>query len=187
MSNSIIDSIQGKGGLIAVVFSIIAIFFSGIFFGGTYYLFNTIDDSLQDVDCTITDNAYFSTCQEWFELSIYPFLGLRSIIVWFSYFFIFALVLGMFVMSYKSGRSPAMMPVLILTTLIFAYMGIELSNVYRTMLDNALFYEMMTPFNIYNKIILNFHWFIGIIGLITSGISIVNYQKVKPNDGELDY
>jgi len=90
-------------------------------------------------------------------------------------------------MSYKSGKSPAMMPVLILTTILFTYLGIELSNAYRVMLENPLFFSMMTPFNIYNKIILNFPWFIGVIGLITSGISIVNYQKVKPNSGDLDY
>jgi hypothetical protein len=187
MLNEITNNIQSKGGMIAIVLSIIAIFFSGIFFGGTYYLFDTLDDSLHGIDCTIENNAYFNTCQDWFDMAIYPFLGLRDIIIWFSYFFIFALVLGMFVMSYKSGRSPAMMPVLILTTILFAYLGIELSNAYRTMLENPLFFSMMTPFNIYNKIILNFPWFIGVIGLITSGISIVNYQKVKPNSGDLDY
>lgn len=170
-----------------MILSIMAIFFSGIFFGGTYFLFDTLDDSLHGIDCTIEDNVYFDTCQDWFELAIYPFLGLRSIIIWFSYFFIFALVIGMFVMSYKSGKSPVMMPVLILITILFTYLGIELSNAYRVMLDNPLFFSMMTPFNIYNKIILNFPWFIGVIGLITSGISIVNYQKVKPNSGDLDY
>jgi hypothetical protein len=182
-----LDSIQSRGGLIAIVMSILAIFLSGLFFGGTYFIFTTVQDSLEGVDCVITDNVYFDTCQDWFAMSIYPFLSLKSIIVWFSYFFIFALVLGMFVMSYKSGKSPALIGVLILSTFVLAYFGIELSNVYRTMLDNPLFYEMMTPFNIYNKIMINFPWFIGIIGLLTSGISIVNYQKVKPNEGDLDY
>jgi hypothetical protein len=186
MSSGLSD-ITNKGGMYAAVFSILAIFLSGMFFGGTYYMFNTVQDSLENVDCVITDNAYFEDCQQWFDMSIYPFLALKSILVWFSYFFIFALVLGMFVMSYKSGRSPALMPVLILATIGFTYMGIEMSNVYRTMLENPLFYSMMTPFNIYNKIIINFPWFIGVVGLITSGISIVNYQKVKPNDGDLDY
>jgi len=187
MLNKITNNIQSKGGMIAIILSILAIFFSGIFFGGTYFLFDNLNDSLEGINCTITDNVYFDSCQEWFEFSIYPFLSLRSIIIWFSYFFIFGLVIGMFVLSYKSGKSPAMMPVLILTTILLSYMGIELSNVYRTMLENPLFFEMMAPFNIYNKIILNFPWFIGVIGLITSGISIVNFQKVKPNSGDLDY
>jgi len=187
MLNQMTNNIQNKGGLVAIVLSILAIFLSGIFFGGTYYIFETVETALEGVDCVITDNVYFDTCQDWFSMSIYPFLGLKSIIVWFSYFFIFALVIGMIVMSYKSGKSPALMGVLILSTFVLAYFGIELSNVYRTLLDNALFYEMMSPFNIYNKIMLNFPWFIGIIGLLTSGISIVNYRKVKPNQGDLDY
>lgn len=176
-----------KGGMIALIVSILVIFLSGIFFAGTYMIFEKIDLQLHDVNCEIQDNVYFSDCQDLLELSIYPFLGLRSILVWFSYAFIFALVIGLLVMGYKSGRSPALIGCLILSTLVFAYIGIEMSNIYRTMLENPIFFDMMTPFAIYNKIILNFHWFIGIIGLISSGISIVNYQKVKPNSSDMDY
>lgn len=184
-----LEDMQNKGSVVVMLLSIAAIFLSGIFFGITYFLMDTVDVALQDIDCEIPDNAYADNCQELLEISIYPFLALKSILVWFSYFFIFTLVIGMLVVGYNSGNSPAMMGLLLVVTLVMTYVGIEMSNIYRTLLENPTMLSMMTDFNIYNKVMLNFPLFIAIVGLASMALGIVNYQKARVNTptSDLDY
>lgn len=100
-----LDNMREYGALTAVIVSILAIFVSGLFFGITYYTMDVVQTGLESVECDITENAVVSSCQELFEMSFYPILELREILVWFSYFFIFALVLGLLVLGYQSGKS----------------------------------------------------------------------------------
>ena len=183
------DFLENKGSLYAILIAIFVIFISGLFFGVSYYVMDTVQTQLETVECDIPNNLYFDDCQGMFALSIYPMLGLKSIFVWFSYIFIFALVLGILVLGYKSGKSPMMVGFLFVITLVFTYLGIEVSNIYRNMLTNDIIYSMLTPFPIYNKIMLNFPWFIGFVGLLSMALSIVNFQRSKVNAGstELDY
>jgi len=69
------------------------------------------------------------------------------------------------------------------------YIAIEVSNIYRTLIENDLFRSMMTEFTVYNKIMLSFPWFIFIISAFALIMGIVNWQKTKVNSpkDELDY
>lgn len=111
--SSVIDDLSNYGSLMILLVGFGLIFASGIFFSIVYFGMDTVQTQLATVDCVIPDNGLASTCQELFNLSIYPLLGLKSILVWFSYFFIFALVIGMLITGYRSGKSPALMGLLI--------------------------------------------------------------------------
>ena len=88
----------------------------------------------------------------------------------------------MLVVGYQSGKSPVLLGFLIVFVLVMTYLGIEISNIYRTMLETDIFRVMMTDFTVYNKIILNFPWFTFFVGLLSVMLSVVNYQKVYVNE-----
>lgn len=184
-----LDNIKRYGSLVTIVISFVFIALSGIFMGVTYYTMETIQTSFEATDCVIENNTLVGSCQDLWTISIYPFLNLKDILLWFSFFFIFALVLGMLLYGYQSGKSPTMMGLLVVFIASVTYIGIEISNIYRTMLENELFRTMMVDFTVYNKIMMNFPWFCFFIGLFAITLSLVNYQKVKINkdQGDLDY
>ena len=181
MFNSL-DNIKQYGSIALIMTSLLMIFSSGIFFGITYYVMEVTETAFQSSDCVIEGNLYVESCQDLWGLSVYPFLSLREILVWFSFFFIFALVLGMLIVGYQSGKSPVLLGVLMVFIVVITYIGIEISNIYRTMLDNVLFREMMIEFTVYNKVMLSFPWFCFFVGLLSVLLSIVNYQKVFVNE-----
>ena len=183
------DDIATKGSLTVVIISILAIFASGLFFGVTYYVMDTVEDSFKASDCVISDNVYVDTCQELWELSLYPFLAMREILVWASFFFLFAMVLGMLVLGYRAGKSPILLGLLIIFVIIMTYGAIEISNIYRTMLEVDIFRTMMVNFTVYNKVMMNFPWFVFIVSLMSVMLSLVNFQRTKVNSPteELDY
>lgn len=172
-----------------ILISIFAILISGIFFGATYYVLGEVETAFQSTDCVITDNLYVDDCQDLWGLSIYPILALRSIFIWLSFFFIFALVAGILVLGYQSGKSPVLLGVLVIVVGVISYIGIEISNIYRTLLENAMFRSMVIDFTVYNKIMLYFPWFIFIITLFAVMLGIVNWQKAPINSSrqDLDY
>ena len=184
-----LDNIGRESSIGAVIISILAIFISGIFFASVYMIMNLTQSGLESMDCVIENNIYVESCQDLFSLSIYPFLALKEILVWFSFFFIFALVLGLLVLGYKSGKSPIMLGVLIVFVIVLTYLGIEISNVYRTMLENEVFRNMMLEFDAYNTIMLKFPFFVFFVGLLSVILSIVNFQRTNVNSGrdELNY
>lgn len=177
-----LDDIKQYGSITLVIVSLLAIFVSGIFFGVIYFIMETTEDAFQTNDCVIQDNIYVGSCQDLWSLSVYPFLALREILVWFSFFFIFALVLGMLIVGYQSGKSPVLLGVLVVFILVITYIGIEVSNIYRTMLEVDLFRAMMVNFTVYNKVMLYFPWFTFFIGILSVMLSVVNYQKVSVNE-----
>lgn len=185
-----IDNMRRYGGVTLIILSLLAIFSSGIFFGIMYFAMEVTEEGFRDNSCSIENNIYVESCQDLWNLSVYPFLALREIFVWFSFFFIFALVLGMLIAGYQSGKSPVLLGVLVTFVIVITYIGIEISNVYRTMLEVAVFRSMMVPFTVYNKIMLNFPWFSFFVGLLAVMLSIVNYQRSrvnKPTAEELSY
>lgn len=184
-----LDNLSEKGSMMVVFISIFAIFISGIFFGATYLIMDNAQVGINAADCVIEGNAYVSSCQDLWDMSFNKLLDLKSILVWVSYFFIFALVLGMMMLGYSSGKNPAMLGIILVVTLAATYFGIELGNVYRTMLDNPAFFDMMLPFQIYNKIMLNFPYFTAFVGLFSLMLGIVNFQKARVNSStsDLDY
>ena len=186
----LLDDLVNYGGITLVIMSLLAIFMSGIFFGATYFVMDTVQDAFLAQSCDIPNNVYVSNCQDLWSLSVYPMLELRELFIWMSFFFIFALVLGMLIVGYKSGKSPVFLGLLVVFIIVMTYAGIEISNVYRTMLEVDLFRGMMTEFTVYNKVMLNFPWFTFFVGLLSVMLSIVNYQRVNVNQAttaELDY
>lgn len=169
----------------SMVFLVVALLFmvsSGVFFSMVYFAMDLTHTSLQTATCVIPDNALVSNCQELFNFSIYPVLALRSILVWFSYFFIFGLVISILVVGYQSGSSPVLMGVNVIFTILFTYGALEISNIYRLLLENPLFNSMMIPFVVYNKMMLYFPWFTFIVCLAALGLGIVNFQKGEVNE-----
>jgi len=60
---------------------------SGFFMAISYFIMETLETAFRSVDCLIPQNIYFDTCQEWFNMVLYPVLELRSLFVFASYFF----------------------------------------------------------------------------------------------------
>ena len=172
---------DNKSSVMLIAFSMLLIFMSGIFFGITYYTFEALETGFLENDCVINNNVYVDSCQELWELSVLPFLALRYILIYGSYFFIFGQVFAMLVVGYRSGQSPAMAGVLILVISFFTYASILISNIYRNMLEVSVFYDIMLPFTVYNKIILYYPWFIFILSLSSIMLAIVNWQRTKVN------
>ena len=176
-----LDNIKQYGSITLVIISILAIFVSGIFFRATYYVMDITQTAFQANDRVIENNVYVGSCQDLWSLSVYPFLALKDILIWFSFFFIFALVLGMLIVGYQSGKSPVLLGLLVVFVMVITYLGILISNVFRTMLENDIFRAMMTDFTVYTKIMLNFPWFVFFVGLLSVMLSVVNYQKISVN------
>lgn len=183
------DELASSGSLVIIILSIIAIFVSGLFFGVTYYLMDSVETAFLATDCIIENNVFVENCQDLWELSLYPFLALKEILVWFSFFFIFAMVLGLLILGYKSGKSPVLMGLLVVFVIILTYGAIEISNVYRTILEVDVFRDMLLEFTVYNKVMLNFPWFVFIVSFLSVMLSIVNYQRTRVNSPteDLDY
>lgn len=178
-----------KSSLIIVILSILAIFVSGMFFGIAYYVMDEVETSFQATNCNIPDNVYVDDCQDLWNLSVYPFLALRELLVWMSFFFMFAMVLGMLILGYKAGKNPVLLGLLIIFVIVITYGSIELSNVYRSLLEMTMFRTIMTPFTTYNTIMFNFPWFTFFVSLMSVMLSVVNFQRSKVNNPieDLDY
>ena len=165
------------------VISTFLIFLSGLFMAVSFYVLSAVESAFNAMNCLIPDNVYVSTCQEWFELSIYPALQLRHILIWFSYFYIFGIVFGLFYLGFKTKKHPSLFAVHIILSIIFGYLAIEISNVYRTIIQNPLMFEILTPFAIYNKIMIYFPQFMFFIIFISGLIGFMGLIKGKFNEG----
>ena len=172
---------DNKSSIMIIAFSMLLIFMSGIFFGITYFTFESLETAFAGNDCVINNNLYVDSCQELWEWIVIPFLSLRYILIYGSYFFIFGQVFAMLVVGYRSGKSPAMAGFLIMVISFFTYASILISNIYRNMLDVVIFRDIMTPFTVYNKIILYYPWFIFILSLSSMMLAIVNWQRTRVN------
>ena len=174
-------NISSKSSIMVIAISMLMIFSTGVFFGIMYFVMEAAEDGFKENDCDINNNLYFESCQEMWELSVYPFLSLRYIIVYASYFFIFGNVFAMLVIGYRSGQSPAMAGMLMLIISLFTYASILLSNVYRTMTEVVMFREMMLPFTVYNRVMFYFPWFMFVVSLSSIMLAIVNWQRTEVN------
>jgi len=178
-----------KGGITLIVIGLILIALSGLFFAGVYFFMDTIQDSLLASNCEITGNVFFNDCQGMWGLIVYPFLNLKVVLVYLSFFSIFILAIGMLLIGYRSGTNPSLMGVLVLIEIAIVYGSIPVANIYRTLLDNEVIRNAMIPFGVYNTIMLYFPWFVFIISLFSLVLGIVNWQKTPVNNDteELNY
>lgn len=183
------EEYKDYGLVMVILLSVISVAISGIWFGFIYFTMDSVHDAFLSTDCVIENNSLVGSCQELFAMSLYPFLMLKDVLVWVSFFFIFALVLGMLALGYRSGKSPVLMGYLVVITIAMTYLSIHISNIYRTLLDNAVFRDMMVEFSVYNQIMLNFPWFVFIVTLMSILLAIVNFQKsaVNRSSDDLNY
>lgn len=178
-----------KASLIAIITGVLLIAISGMIFAGAYFFMDTIQDSLLGTNCDIENNAFFTDCQGMFALIVYPFLNLKIVLVYLSFFSIFILVIGMLLLGYQSGTSPVLMGVLVLIEILITYGAIHVANIYRLLLDNAIIRDAMIPFGVYNTLMLYFPWFVFIISLFALVLGLVNWQRspINKSTGQLDY
>lgn len=184
-----IESYKKYGSLAMIAISLFLIIISGVYFGIVYYTVDQVQIALESTDCVIENNNLVGSCQELFALGVYPFLELREILIWVSFFMIFGLTMGILMLGYQSGKSPVLMGLMFLFLTILTYIAIEVSNMYRTMLAIPQFQDIMIEFTVYNRLMLSLPWFIFIVSMFSLMMSIVNYQRsvVNTPTEELDY
>lgn len=183
------EEFSSKGIIVTVFLSSVSIAISGLWFALIYFLLDSVNTAFLSTDCIIENNSLVDSCQELFSLALYPFLQLKEVLIWVSFFFIFALVIGMLVLGYRAGKSPVLMGYLLTIVTAMTYLSIHISNIYTGLIANDIFRSMMVEFTVYNRIMLNFPWFIFIITLMAVFLGIVNYQKTGINKitDDLDY
>jgi len=178
-----------KSSITLIVTGIILIAISGMVFAGIYYFMDTIQDALLSANCEISGNAFFSDCQGMWSLIVYPFLNLKVVLVYLSFFSIFILTIGMLLLGYQSGTRTSFLGVFALVEILIVYGSIHIANIYRLLLENEIIRNAMIPFQFYNTIMLYFPWFAFIISLFSLILGIVNWQKTPVNEdnNDLDY
>jgi len=183
------DINSAKSSMALVITGIILIALSGLVFAGMYFFMDTINTSLLATNCEISGNVFFDNCQDMWSMVVYPFLALKTVLVYLSFFSIFILTIGMLLTGYKSGARPSLMGVFVLVELLIVYGSIHVANIYRTLLENVIIRDAMIPFGVYNTIMLYFPWFVFIISLFSLVLGIVNWQKTPVNKAseELDF
>jgi len=174
------------GNIGVLLLSIVMIAVSGLFFGFIYFIMDETQTAFEANDCVIEDNGIFSSCQDIWDLALYPFLNMKSILIWFSFFFIFTLTLSLLLLGYMSGFNPMMIGVLAFVELLITYASLYLANIYRTLIANVVIRDAMLPFNVYNKIMLNFPWFVFVVSLFSIALGIVNWQRTRVNSSASD-
>lgn len=175
------NEIVSKGGIFVLVVSFIFIAISGLFFAGTYFIMDNVNTAFLTADCDIANNSIVSGCQELWEISLYPFLALKEVLIWASFISIFALVSGLLVFGYQSGTRPTLLGFLVIVEILFTYGSIHIGNIYRTLIENSVVRGMLADFTVYNKIMLNFPWFVFIVSLFSLALGVVNWQRSNVN------
>jgi len=183
------NEIVSKGGIFLLIISFVFIAASGIFFGVTYFMMDNVNTAFLSANCDIANNSIVSNCQELWELSLYPFLALKEVLIWVSFISIFALFAGLLVFGYQSGTRPTMLGFLVIVEILFTYGSLHIANVYRTFIENDIIRGMLSDFTVYNKIMLNFPWFVFIVSLFSLALGVVNWQRTNINTSAntLDY
>lgn len=179
-----------KSPLVFLVWGLAFIAISGMYFAFLYYFIDTTQTSLEGIDCDITGNTFGDSCQDLFALVVYPAMNIfKSVLIYLSYFFIFILILGMLLTGYNSGAKPWMMGILVLVEIGLTYASFYIANIYRLLLDNEIVRTALISFPVYNKIMLNFPWFVFVISLFSIALGVVNWQKTSVNTSadELNY
>ncbi len=174
--SGVINTARGTYRHVVIMFTI---FLSGLFMAIAFWVMNSMKTAFEGVSCLINDNLFFETCQEWFAISIYPFLSLSTILIWFSYFYIFGVVIGLFYIGYKMRRHPSLLAVHVIFSIVTTYLAIEIANVYRVLLDNQFIYSILVDFPIYNKIMLYFPAFMFFVVFVSGLIGLLGIWKDK--------
>lgn len=183
------NEVVSKGGIFVLAVAFIFIAVSGMFFAGVYFFMDNVNTAFLTANCDIANNSIVSNCQELWELSLYPFLALKEVLIWASFISIFALVVGLLIFGYQSGTRPTLLGFLVIVEILFTYGSLHIGNIYRTLIENDIVRGMLSDFTVYNKIMLNFPWFVFIVSLFSLALGVVNWQRTNINTSAntLDY
>lgn len=180
---------SSKSSITLIITGLLLIAISGLFFAGIYFFMNTIQTSLLSSNCVIEGNVFFSDCQGMWAMIVYPFLNLKIVLIYLSFFSIFILTIGMLLAGYQSGTKPSLLGALVLVEVAITYASIPVANIYRTLLENEIIRDAMIPFDVYNTMMLYLPWFVFIISLFSLILGVVNFQKTPTNtvNEEMNY
>lgn len=182
----VLNKLKGafSDSMLGHIVAMFMIFLSGLFMAISYWVMGSMKDSFESVNCLIVDNLFFSTCQEWFALSIYPFFALKEILIWFSYFYIFGIIFGLFYLGWKVRKHPSLLVVHIVLSIIVTYLSIEIANIYRVLIENPFIASIFQPFVIYNKIMLYLPTFMFITVFLSGLLGFFGFWKDKELEGD---
>ena len=95
----------------------------------------------------------------------------------------------MLLLGYQTGFKPPMLGLLVVAELLITYGSLYVGNIYRTLISNEVMRDILLPFTVYNKIMMNFPWFVFIVCLFSIALGVVNWQRTRTNTptGDLDY
>jgi len=181
-----LEDMMRYGNIGVLLLSIVMIAISGLFFGFVYFVMDQTQTAFESTDCVIDNNGIFSSCQDMWDLSLYPFLEMREILIWLSMFFIFTLALSLLLLGYMSGFNPIATGLLIFAEMLITYGSIYVGNIYRVLVSNEVIRDMLLDFTVYNKIMMNFPWFVFIVSLFSIALGLVNWQRSRVNSSSSD-
>lgn len=182
--------------IILLVFLVI-VSISGILAGVLYYDLNLIDNVFHTVNFNIptqnnlTLNNSMTDFQDVLGVTLYPILGLRTAIPYLVYFMVFGLIIALGMSGYLSSKNHLFFILHILFLAVITYFSILLSNTYAQLLTQPFINQIMTPFAVYNKIMLylpQILFFTGLLSGIAAFIGIIKpISNQQANQISLNY
>ena len=174
--------------LIMLIIFLVVTFVSGIVAGILYYDMQIIDQTLQTVNFVIpvevnlsSGNNSITDFQDVLGVVVYPILGLRTSLPYLVYFLIFGLIIALGMTAYMSSKNPWFFVLHLLFLSLITYFSMILSGSYVNLLANPFINQIMTPFTIYNKIMIYLPQILFFTGLLFAVISFVNVIKPTSN------
>lgn len=165
-------------GMVKILFGILIV---GILIGAIIFSMNTLKTELQKIDIDFSDTAQYKNIQEVFDVYLYPILNLTGFLVTLCHIYIIFLALGFWIMAYKIGTKPVYLGLSIIFLILATWLGVLISNYYVDMMDIEAMPLLVADLTYYNFFMMNFPWFIFLIGLVGIIISLVNFQKPNIN------
>lgn len=175
--------------LIMLIIFLVVTFVSGICAGVLYYDMQIIDQTLQTVNFVIpvevnlsSGNNSITDFQDVLGVVVYPILGLRTSLPYLVYFLIFGLIIALGMTAYMSSKNPWFFVLHLLFLSLITYFSMILSGSYVNLLANPFINQIMTPFTIYNKIMIYLPQILFFTGLLFAVISFALVMKPTSNN-----
>jgi len=173
---------------IMLVIFLVVVFVSGIIAGLLYYDLDLLDSTLHTVNFQIPiqdnsslTNSSITDFQDIMEIVVYPILGLRTSLPYLVYFMIFGFIIALGMTAYLSSKNPIFFILHILFASLITYFSMILSGAYITLLSNPFINNVMTPFTIYNKLMIYLPQIIFFTSLLFGVIAFINLMKPTSN------
>lgn len=169
---------------------LVSFFVTGILAGVSYYGLKTMETELRGVDFVIPgaqnssnpDTRNVTTFQDVLDITIFPLFDFVDKLPMFSYFMLFAYIIGLAVTAYVSTKNPVFFVVHFLYTLILTYFAMILANAYAEILANPIMDSIMVNFPVYNLLMMYLPQVFFITSLLFGTISFITI--LKPSTAE---